>query len=151
MGNLSLSISAKKETATRLNISARHFNFIADEPESFGGTDQGPNPLEYLLGGYAACLNVVAHIVAKEQNIQFDSLEILITGNDLDPAKFQGQETSSRTGFQSIDVQFNVDTNLEQEALDKWIAAVKERCPAGDNLANATPISLSINQTVSAN
>lgn len=151
MGNLSLSISAKKETAARLNISARHFNFIADEPESFGGTDQGPNPLEYLLGGYAACLNVVAHIVAREQNIQFDSLEILITGNDLDPAKFQGQETSSRTGFQSIDVQFNVDTNLDQEALDKWIAAVKERCPAGDNLANATPISLSVNQTVSAN
>ncbi len=151
MGNLSLSISAKKVSETRLDISARQFKFIADEPEFLGGTDEGPNPLEYLLGGYAACLNVVAHIVAKEQNIQFNNLEILITGNDLDPAKFQGQESNSRTGFQSIDVQFNVDTNLDQETLDRWISTVKDRCPAGDNLANSTPIKLSINQTVSAN
>lgn len=151
MGNLSFSITGRNANATRLDIKARQFTFISDEDASFGGLDEGPNPLEYLLAGYASCLNVVAHLVAKERNIELRGLKITITGNDLNPAKVLGHSTSDRTGFQSINVQFEADADADQATLDAWIAEVKGRCPAGDNLANATPIKLSVNQLVEVN
>ncbi len=151
MGNLTFSISGKNANSTRLDIKARQFKFIADEDASFGGLDEGPNPLEYLLAGYASCLNVVAHLVAKERNINLRGLEITITGNDLNPAKVMGQPTADRTGFQSLDVQFEVDSDADQATLDSWITEVRGRCPVGDNLANPTPIKISVNQLVEAN
>lgn len=151
MGNLTFSISGKNANSTRLDIKARQFKFIADEDESFGGLDEGPNPLEYLLAGYASCLNVVAHLVAKERNINLRGLEITITGNDLNPAKVMGQPTADRTGFQSLDVQFEVDSDADQATLDSWITEVRGRCPVGDNLANPTPIKISVNQLIEAN
>lgn len=151
MGNLTFKITGRNANSTRLDIEARQFKFIADEDASFGGLDEGPNPLEYLLGGYASCLNVIAHLVAKEQNIQLRGLEINITGNDLNPAKVLGQPTTERTGFQSLDVQFEVDSDADQATLEKWIEEVKGRCPVGDNLANPTPIKISVSQLVEAN
>lgn len=147
---LSLSINSKKINATRLDISARQFTFIADEPEQLGGQDEGPNPLEYLLGGFAACLNVVAHIVAKEQNIEYSNLEIAITGHDLNTARFLGEKTDARAGFKNISVNFNVESDASQEALEHWLATVEKRCPAADIISNATPVKIAVNQLVLA-
>lgn len=143
MSQVVISVSGKSASNTRLNIQARQFNFVADEPDGFGGTDQGPNPLEYLLGGYAACLNVVAHVVAREQHINIERLQINISGV-LDPSKFLGLPTNQRVGLSSIDVEFDVDSDASPAQLEKWIAQVKQRCPAGDNLANGTLLSLAV-------
>ena len=39
---------------------------IVDEPEALNGTDEDANPVEYILAGFAGCVNVVGHLVAKE-------------------------------------------------------------------------------------
>lgn len=150
MSDFTVSITGKKVTANRLDIKARQFEFISDKELDFGGNEDGPNPLEYLLGGYAACINVVAHMVAKEQNINVRKLEINITGT-LDASKLFGQPTTARSGFKSLKVNLNLDSDADQATQEKWIKEVEERCPAGDNLANATPIEIYTNQLVSAN
>lgn len=150
MSDFTVSITGKKVTANRLDIKARQFEFISDKELDFGGNEDGPNPLEYLLGGYAACINVVAHMVAKEQNITVRKLEISITGT-LDASKLFGQPTTARPGFKSLKVNLNLDSDADQATQEKWIKEVEERCPAGDNLANATPIEIYTNQLVSAN
>jgi len=38
---------------------ARSFELIVDEPEMLGSEDSATNLVEYLLAGYADCLNVV--------------------------------------------------------------------------------------------
>ncbi len=150
MSDFTVSITGKKVTANRLDIKARQFEFISDKELDFGGNEDGPNPLEYLLGGYAACINVVAHMVAKEQNINVRKLEINITGT-LDASKLLGQPTTARSGFKSLKVNLNLDSDADQATQEKWIKEVEERCPAGDNLANATPIEISTNQLVGVN
>lgn len=138
--NISLTINSKKINESQLDISTGKFNF------AIGVKGETPSPLEYLLAGLASCVNAVAHVVAKEQNIEFGNLEISITGHDLNTARFLGQDTSSRAGFREISVDFNVESEESQETIDKWLAAVEDRCPAADIILNATPIRVKANK-----
>jgi len=85
------------------------------------------------------------HIVAKEQGIGLRSLPIAIEG-DINPLRFLGKSSAQRAGFQSIKVKLQVDSDATQEKLSQWLVAVENRCPVNDNLANPTPISISMNK-----
>ncbi len=143
MKNMNFSISATCESATRTVVKARNFQMIIDEPAALGGSNNGANPVEYLLGALSGCLNVVGHIVAKEMGFDFKGMKIDIEGG-LNPAKFLGQPSDERTGFQHIKVKIRPNTTASEETLNEWAKVVEERCPVSDNIGNATPISISL-------
>ena len=126
---------------------SRQFDLTIDEPIELGGTNQYPNPVEYILAGYAGCLNVVAHIVAKELNIDLKKLEINVSGN-LNPSKLFGEDTTERAGFQRIEVSLKPQTSATDVELLGWLQEIERRCPVGDNLQNKTPISLQIEKQI---
>lgn len=95
------------------------------------------------MAGYAGCLNVVAHIVAKELNIELKKLEINVSG-ELNPAKLFGENTTERAGFQRISVSLKPQTTATETELVSWLEEIERRCPVGDNLQNQTPVSLQI-------
>ncbi|MFA9516264.1 OsmC family protein [Halopenitus sp. H-Gu1] len=136
-------VEARSESSTKAVVETRDFEFVVDEPEPLGGTDEGPNPVEYLLGSWAGCLNVVANLVAQERDITIDSLEISIEG-DLDPRAFQGVSDEERAGYQEIRVRIDAETDADEEELQEWIEAVERRCPVGDNIQNATPTEIEL-------
>jgi uncharacterized OsmC-like protein len=139
----SFSVSAESETATKTLVETRDFEFVIDEPPHLGGDDDGPNPVEYLLGSLAGCLNVVGHAVAREMDLDVDGLEVEIEG-DLDPAKFMGKAEDPRAGYQEVRVDLTVDSDEDEAALETWLDAVEERCPVSDNLGQATPLELDV-------
>lgn len=53
-------VLAASESETKIVVEARDFEFVVDEPESLDGSNSGPNPVEYLIGAWAGCLNVVS-------------------------------------------------------------------------------------------
>jgi uncharacterized OsmC-like protein len=116
---------------------------IVDEPPNLGGTDEGANPVEYVLAALAGCLNVVGHMVAKEMNFEIKALSFDIEG-ELDPAGFMGKAKDVRPGYQSITVKANVDTEADDATLEKWLEIIESRCPVSDNLQNPTPVKLEI-------
>ncbi|MDS0242093.1 OsmC family protein [Haloferax sp. S2CR25-2] len=87
---LTFAVAAAAESPTETRVSARDFEFVVDEPQSLGGENAGPNPVEYVLGALAGCLNVTSHVVAREMDLDVRDLEIAIEG-DLDPGKFMGK------------------------------------------------------------
>ena len=104
---------------------------------------EGPSPLEYVLAGYAGCINAVGKLVAKEQNLALSSLQVEIEACfSLD--QYQGKESNDRAGFQSIDVVVKPTSEATYEQLQCWIVEVKKRCPIHDNLINPTPITLNL-------
>lgn len=141
---LNFSIQSKSASPAKTNIKVRDFNLVVDEPTGLGGTDLAPNPVEYILAGYAGCINVVAHIVAKEQNIKLKDLEIDING-DLNPARLFGTSFQDRAGYKNISVSLKTSTKLNKGQLVKWLKEVEYRCPVNDNLSNKTPINFSLN------
>jgi uncharacterized OsmC-like protein len=139
MENLQFSISGKSITPTKFEGKVRDFNITVDEPENFGGNNDAPTPVEYILAGYAGCLNVVINLIAKELGILMHSLEINISG-EINPDKLMGISNKERAGFKSLNVDLHIKSNGLPNDLQKLLAQVKERCPVNDNLLNTTPI-----------
>ncbi len=132
MATLKFGIKAHSENPTKTVVEARNFKIIVDEPKNLGGTDDGPNPVEYVLAAFAGCLNVVGHLVAREMDIPLRGIEIEMEG-DLDPTKFMGKDTEERAGYKEIRVSLKPDADAEEETLQAWMTAVKARCPVSDN------------------
>lgn len=143
MSLLNFGVEGENENPTKLVVKARNFKLVVDEPAGLGGTDHGPNPVEYLLAGYAGCLNVVAHLVAKEQGLDIKKLTIEVDG-DINPARLFGQSNDDRAGFKIIRVKIAVDADADQPAIDTWLKEVENRCPINDNLTNPTPVEINV-------
>lgn len=143
MSQLQFKIAAKSESATKTIVKARNFELIIDEPESLGGTDSGPNPVEYELAALSGCLNVMGHLIAKEMGFTLRGIEMEIEG-DLDPGKFSGVSMKERAGYKDIRVVIKPDADADEATLKKWLEAVESRCPVSDNLSHATPVELKV-------
>ena len=137
------SISATGNSETKTTVSVRDFEFVVDEPAALGGTNEGPNPVEYLLGAWAGCINVVAQKVCDEHGVELAGLDIEVEG-DLDPQKFLGMADEPRAGFQEIRVELAMETDTDDETLKTILEAVEARCPVGDNIMNPTPTDVTI-------
>jgi len=142
MSDLVFSFSGESKSATKFVGNSRNFQITIDEPPALGGKDEAANPVEYTLASLAGCLNVVAHVVAKELNVIIKSLKINIDG-ELNPNKFLSGDDRHRAGFSSIHVKLDVDTDADQGLIDTWLSQVEERCPVTDNLVHPTQVKIS--------
>lgn len=97
--------------------------------------------LEYLLAGFAACINAVGHQVAYELDMELKSIQIEITGK-INTAKTEGYNVKDRSGFENINLVLKPVTSADLTTLKFWMDEIKERCPVYDNLLNSTPVNL---------
>lgn len=141
MSTIKFEAAASAESGTRTLVKARQFQITIDEPASMGGSDRGANPVEYVLAALCGCLNVVAHVVAKELDLDLRGLTMEAEG-DLDPARFQGKSTDARAGYREIRVRLTPDMRADEYQRAAWLQAVNERCPVSDNLKRETPVKI---------
>ena len=139
MADLKFRVKAHSENPTKTVVKARGFEMVIDEPEDLGGTNQGANPVEYVLSAYAGCLNVMAHICAQELGQEMRGVKIDLVGN-LNPDRLFGKSFEERAGYKEIKVVINPDCDMDEQTKKKWLEAVMDRCPVSDNLKNTTEI-----------
>ncbi len=143
MPNVKFAISGQSANPTKFEAKARNFSFTIDEPGALGGTNTAPNPVEYLLGSLAGCLNIVLHLEAKENNVTINDLKIDING-ELDPAKFVGMPGTNRAGFQHINIAIDLKADASPELINEIINNAKARCPISDNISSYTEINYTV-------
>ncbi len=129
-------------------VKAQNFDVRISKNENYPELE-GPSPLEYLLAGYAGCINAVGKLVAQEQGITLKSLQVEVSGT-LSLDKYQGKISYERAGFKSIQVVVKPTSTASLEELKAWIEAVENRCPIQDNLINPTPVELTLLKEFSA-
>lgn len=128
--------SGKWENGMKTAIAVRDFDLIiVDEPASLGGTDEGPNPVEYVLAGLSSCTSVMIALIAKEQNFIYEAAEFKNCGT-LDVRGLMGVEGVS-SHFQTVELDVIITTNESDAAIEKLKEAVEKRCPVMNLLLDA--------------
>ncbi len=147
MSTLHFSFQGECLTPTKFQGKSRQFSLTIDEPVSLGGSDIAANPVEYLLAGYAGCLNVVVNLIAKELNIVIESLRIHVEG-DINPDRLLGISNKERAGFLGLQVTIDIQSEAPKSLIQVLLEKVKDRCPVNDNISNPTPIKYQVNYSV---
>ncbi|PLV56745.1 OsmC family protein [Thermotoga sp. SG1] len=146
MPDIEFKVSAISESPTKTSVRVRNFTVIVDEPEKLGGTDEGPNPVEYVLAAFAGCLNVVAHMVAKEMGMNLKGLSIEVSGV-LNPDKLFGKKTDERPGYKQINVILKPETDANEDTIKRWLESIEERCPVEDTLKSPVPVEIKVEKS----
>lgn len=120
----------------KTEISIRHFEpFVVDEPKSLGGTDEGPNPVEFVLAGLSSCTSVMIAIIAKELQFSYEAVEFVNEGS-LDLQGLMGVEGVS-PHFQSVEFDVTIKTEETEARIQQLKEKVEKRCPVMNLLVDA--------------
>ena len=149
MSDLLFSVIGESTSPAQFVAKTRGFTLKIDEPEDLGGSNEGANPVEYILAGLTGCLNVIGHLVAKELGFTIRNLKIEVKGS-LNPNKLFGASHKERAGFKEINLKLIPETDATIETLVNWLKIVEERCPVKDNLVNKTPVNVSVTKEYTA-
>ena len=106
---------------------------------------EGPNPYEYLLAGFAGCINALGQQVAAELGMPLRSLQVEITG------EVELLAEGRRAGFSNIAIILRPSATANPELLFTWLEEVRKRSPAYNSLVNATPVDLLLYKAFSYN
>lgn len=115
------------------------FELDADEPPLLLGEDKGPNPVEYLLKGLAACVttSLVFHAAAK--GIEIRGVESRLEG-DLDLRGFLGISNEVPVGYEKIRMVFKIDADISKDEKEELIKMGQKYSPVFNTVTNATPV-----------
>lgn len=105
---------------------------IVDEPKWLAGLDEGPNPVELLLGALGSCMLIGFVATASFMEIKINSLEVEVSG-DIDLQVFFGLKEGN-AGYDKINTKFKVDSNANDDKLQEIISQVKKLSPVKNTL-----------------
>jgi uncharacterized OsmC-like protein len=119
------------------------FTIDAGEPPILLGSNEGPNPAEYLLHALAACLTTTLVYVAAARGVHLTEVESTLEG-DMDVQGCLGLDDSYRNGFEQIRVSFLVKGDAPAETLQEVVARAQLRSAVFDMVTNGVPVSVDV-------
>lgn len=69
-------ISGDSAGRYRQEVSIGRHRLVADEPESLGGDDAGPAPMEFVLTGLGACTAITLCMYAERKNLDIRRITV---------------------------------------------------------------------------
>ena len=118
-------------------VAGKH-QFMADEPESVGGTDLGPSPYQFLAAALGACTTMTIRMYARRKGIPLAHAAVDVTHN-----KSYAQDCKDcEKANQKTDV-FRRAIRLEGELSDDQRAsllAIADKCPVHRTLSQKSVI-----------
>ena len=117
--------------------------FQIDEPPVLCGTNQGANPVEYLLVALSGCLttSLIAHAAAK--GIKIRKVESRYEG-ELDLQGFLGISEEVPVGYENIRVYFKIDADVSEAEKGELIAMAQKFSPVFNSVARPVPVSVQL-------
>jgi putative redox protein len=88
-----MSIVIRSEQNYRTEMLIRNHTLIADEPLQDGGADEGPTPMEILVGTIGACVAVTTRAYAQRKNWPLESISV-----EVEMERFKRDEYPDYTG-----------------------------------------------------
>lgn len=135
-------VTARNEAGTRTEAKVRHFDIVAtDEPDSMGGTNTAPSPLETVLVSLVGCDGVIINGVAKAMGFAYTAVEFECSAQ-IDVRGPKGVP-GIRPYFERVDLKIILHTDEPPDRIRKLQDNVEFRCPVM-NLLRAADVDLGV-------
>ncbi|MEE1598815.1 OsmC family protein [Acidaminococcus fermentans] len=103
------------------NVNIRNFSPLTlDEPQELGGTNKGPNPVEYLMTGIAGCFSLGIVIGASLEGVTIQDLKTEVDAN-LDMGVFFDAVHGGRHGIGDVAIKLYIKSDASKEQLDAMV------------------------------
>lgn len=116
---------------------------LADEPASFGGTNTGPTPYEYVAAGLGACTNMTLRLYTQRKGWDIGEFSVVVTHNKVHAQECEACDEETKAKGGKVDVfhrTITVPQNIDPEIADKLLA-IADKCPVHRTLHNKSTIS----------
>jgi len=113
---------------TKVNVSETNWEIQLDEPVEDGGSNSGPNPMQYFSASLAGCQNEQAQVVAEELSLSISAIDITLE-IDLDLGGFMGAVDDSNGSYKEVRLHARVQGDVTQEQVQELGNRVDKRCP----------------------
>jgi uncharacterized OsmC-like protein len=113
---------------TKVVITNTDWTLKVDEPVEDGGSNTGPNPMQYFIASLASCQNEQSQVVAEELSLNITQVDIKAE-IDLDLSGFMGVSDNSNGSFKNVRLNAVVSGELTDEQVNVLGQKVDDRCP----------------------
>ncbi len=100
---------------------------VADEPESLGGSDLGPDPYSYLLSSLGSCTCMTLRMYARKKGWPLDRVEVLLSHKKIHVSDCEKCDTKEEK-VDYIERKIRLLGTLSEDQKSRLIE-IAERCP----------------------
>jgi putative redox protein len=119
-------------------ITAGRHTFVADEPVSVGGTDEGPGPYELLLAALGACTAMTLQMYARKKEWPLEKVEVSLQHGRI-YAKDCEECVTKEGQISRIERYISLTGPLSEEQRNRLLEIAK-RCPVHRTLTSEISI-----------
>ena len=129
-------------------IVARRHRLLADEPESAGGSDAGPDPYDFLLTSLGVCTSMTVGLHARRKNLPLETIKVSLWHSRIHAKDCEECETKEGM-LDRIDMEVELTGSLSEEQHAK-LMDIASKCPVHRTLTSEINIRLRPAQKSSA-
>jgi len=118
--------------AQTIDIGPHHL--VADEPASYGGTDSGPSPYDFILAALGACTSMTIGLYARKRKWALEKITVSLKHSKIHAKDCDDCETKEGR-IDRIDLEIHLDGNLSEEQRTK-LMEVAGKCPIHQTLTH---------------
>ncbi len=126
-----VAVRTTNESYTTEVVAGKH-RLLADEPESAGGDDLGPDPYGYLLSGLGACTAMTLHMYAKRKGWPLTEVRVHLEHDHVHAEDCDACESSSGK-LDKFSRLIEMEGDLTEEQRERLIE-IANKCPVHKTL-----------------
>ena len=121
-------VTADLTTGFAVELRAGDHVWFADEPESLGGTDSGPNPYELLLSSVAACTAITISMFCKRKGWDLHSVSARYEFDRVHADDCDDCEADAEGRVDRVRSEIFIEGDFDDAARER-LSQIAQKCP----------------------